>query len=104
VPSATLIVISSRVFQPRAARGRTGRRAPYATGYSRRIRTFIALPRGSTGIPNENYSDRSANAVFPHYEPMSLDEIKALPINSLAAEIARCSCGARGRTCRSGMR
>jgi N6-adenosine-specific RNA methylase IME4 len=35
--------------------------------------------------PFENYSERSANAVFPHYETMTLNEIKALPVAQLAA-------------------
>jgi N6-adenosine-specific RNA methylase IME4 len=36
--------------------------------------------------PFEQYSERAAHAVFEHYETMSLDAIKALPIAQLAAD------------------
>jgi N6-adenosine-specific RNA methylase IME4 len=38
--------------------------------------------------PFETFSKRSARAVFEHYETMTLDEIKALPVAQLAADDA----------------
>ena len=36
-----------------------------------------------------------------HYALSAIDEIKALPVAPLAADDARCSCGAHGRDCRT---
>ena len=45
-----------------------------------------ALIAGDPAWPFEHYSERAANAVFEHYETMSLEEIKALPVRQLAAD------------------
>src|SRR5262249_1413456 len=72
---------------------RAERRAQTATGGSiEDLHALIAsgFRAGVIAIdapwPFETYSERSGRAVFEHYETMTLDAIKALPIKALAAE------------------
>jgi hypothetical protein len=89
---------AGRVF-PRAvreaeiARERVERRAQTAQGGS--VADLHALIRsgfraGTIGIdppwPFTYYSERASRAATDHYETMTLDEIKALPIRALAAD------------------
>jgi hypothetical protein len=54
--------------------------------------------------PFTTYSERARGGVWEHYETMTLDEIKALPIAALAADDCALFMWRRGRTCRCGAR
>ena len=86
-------VFRRAVREAEIAQERAERRAQNASGGSvADLHALIAsgFRAGTIAIdapwPFEYYSERAAHAVFEHYETMSVDDIKALPVGELAAD------------------